>query len=278
MKKLFIFLICLVSFSSACFGASAAETPLQNAPYLESITLSNAQIDGGFNPNETYCTVTLDNPAESAVLESYTVNGDANVFATYDYDDANHQTGLVVTLTFANGSVIYTFEYSNPQSYSINSNANLAGLNCEYSEVQPQINASDTSYKLYIPYDLTELTITPVTEDINAYAAPIPLTLREGQETEIPITITASDGSTKKYTFKIIRVDKTVDEVKTEMADPAFVSFVEGEKFYQQPEFIITAGAVAGGAIAVLIIAAIVRRFAVNPYDSQEKEFYSAAE
>lgn len=62
------------------------------------------------------------------------------------------------------------------------------------------------------------------------------------------------------------------------MADPAFVSFVEGEKFYQQPEFIITAGAVAGGAIAVLIIAAIVRRFAVNPYDSQEKEFYSAAE
>lgn len=197
MKKLFIFLICLISFSSACFGASAAETPLQNAPYLESITLSNAQIDGGFNPNETYFTVTLDNPAESAVLESYTVNGDANVFATYDYDDANHQTGLVVTLTFANGSVIYTFEYSNPQSYSINSNANLAGLNCEYSEVQPQINASDTSYKLYIPYDLTELTITPVTEDINAYAAPIPLTLREGQETEIPITITASDGSTK---------------------------------------------------------------------------------
>ena len=163
MKQLFIFLICLVSFSSACFGASAAETPLQNAPYLESITLSNAQIDGGFNPNETYFTVTLDNPAESAVLESYTVNGDANVFATYDYDDANHQTGLIVTLTFANGSVIYTFEYSNPQSYSINSNANLAGLNCEYSEVQPQINASDTSYKLYIPYDLTELTITPVT-------------------------------------------------------------------------------------------------------------------
>lgn len=273
-----MFIICITACSAVCFSAHAAQAPLQNAPYLESITLSNAEIDGGFDPNETYFTVTLDNPAESAALESYSVNGDANVFATYNYDESNHQTGLVITLTFANGSVIYTFEYANPQAYSINGNADLADLNCEYSEIQPEINSSDTAYKLYIPSDLTELTLTPVTEDINAYAAQIPLTLREGQETEIPITVTASDGTTKKYTFEIIRVDKTVDEVKAEMAEPDFVSFVDDEKFYRQPEFVVTAGAVAGGIIAVVIIAAVFRRIAVNPYDSEEKEFYSAIE
>lgn len=278
MKKISAFFICLISCAMFSLTAFAAEAPLQNVPYLESIAFSNAQIDGGFKQDQTYFTVTLENPAQSAALESYKVNGEANVFATYKYDAANHQTGIIVTLNFDNGSVIYTFDYSNPQSYSVSGNANLAALNCEYAEVQPEINSGDTEYKLYIPSDLTQLNITPVTEDLNAYAAPVPLTLREGQETEISVTVTASNGSTKKYTFDITRVNKTVDEVKQEMQNPDFVSFVEGELFYQQPEFIVIAGAVAGGAAAVAVIAAIIKRFAVNPYDAGEKEFYSPVE
>lgn len=37
-------------------------------------------------------------------------------------------------------------------------------------------------------------------------------------------------------------------------------------------------GAVAGGLIVILIIAAIVKRVAANPYDEDEKEFYSPVE
>lgn len=258
--------------------ANAAEAPIQNAPFLENITFSNADIDGGFKMNETQFTLTLKNPNQSAALQSYSVNGNANVLATYLYDNTNRQTGITVTLEFSSGSVIYTFTYSNLPERSVNSNANLSSINCEYGEVRPEINSSDTAYKLYVPSDLTEINITPVTQDINATATSMPLTLREGQETEIPITVTASDGSTKKYTFDIVRVNKTVEEVKAEMERPGYVSFVEGERFYEQPIFAVTVGAVVGGIIVILIIAAIVKRVAANPYDTDEKEFYSPVE
>ena len=143
--------------------------------------------------------------------------------------------------------------------------------------MRPEINGEVTVYKLYVPSDLTEIHITPVTQDINATATAMPVTLREGQETEISVTVTASDGNTKKYTFEVTRVNKTVEEVKAEMAAPGYVSFVEGERFYEQPVFAVTAGAVVGGLIVILIIAAIVKRVAANPYDEDEKDFYAAA-
>lgn len=277
MKKVITVLVSIFCIFSTNLFASAAEAPIQNAPYLESITFSNAEIDGGFRTGETYFTLTLQNPEQSAALQSYKVNGNANVIATYEYDNANRQTGITVTLEFDSGSVIYTFTYSNAPEYEINSNANLASISCEYGEVRPEINGEDTVYKLYVPSDLTEIHITPVTQDINATATAMPVTLREGQETEISVTVTASDGNTKKYTFEVTRVNKTVEEVKAEMAAPGYVSFVEGERFYEQPVFAVTAGAVVGGLIVILIIAAIVKRVAANPYDEDEKDFYAAA-
>lgn len=278
MKRILPALLSLICLMCGSIFANAAEAPIQNAPYLESISFSNADIDGGFKTGETYFTLTLQNPNQSAALQSYTVNGNANVIATYQYDNANHQTGITVTLEFDSGSVIYTFTYSNTPEYSVNSNANLADISCEYGEVRPEINSEDTAYKLYVPSDLTEINITPVTQDINATATSMPVTLREGQETEIPITVTASDGTTKKYVFDITRVNKTTEEVKAEMAQPGYVSFVDGERFYEQPVFAVTVGAVAGGLIVILIIAAIVKRVAANPYDEDEKEFYSPVE
>lgn len=278
MKRILPALLCLICLMCGSIFANAAEAPIKNAPYLENISFSNADIDGGFRMDETRFTLTLKNPNQSAALQSYSVNGSANVLATYQYDDANRQTCIIVTLEFDSGSVIYTFTYSNAPEYSVNSNANLADINCEYGEVRPEINSEDTAYKLYVPNDLTEINITPVTQDINATATSMPVTLREGQETEIPITVTASDGSTKKYIFDIIRVNKTTEEVKAEMAQPGYVSFVAGERFYEQPVFAVTVGAVAGGLIVILIIAAIVKRVAANPYDTEEKEFYSPVE
>lgn len=278
MKRILPALLCLICLMCGSIFANAAEAPIKNAPYLESISFSNADIDGGFRTDETRFTLTLKNPNQSAALQTYSVNGNANVLATYQYDSANHQTGIIVTLEFDNGSVIYTFTYSNALEYSVNSNANLEDISCEYGEVRPEINSEDTAYKLYVPSDLTEINITPVTQDINATATSMPVTLREGQETEIPITVTASDGSTKKYTFDIIRVNKTTEQVKAEMAQPGYVSFVDGERFYEQPVFAVTVGAVAGGLIVILIIAAVVKRVAANPYDTDEKEFYSPVE
>lgn len=284
MKRGYSLLI--AALISACFlitGFSAfAENDisvqnalLSNVPYLESVSFTNAEIDGGFSKDKTNFTVTLSDPSESPMLKSYKVSGDAKIFVTYDYDELNRQSAVIVTLSFDSGSIIYTFSYSNPQEYAVNGNKNLSALTCEYGEVQPELNSEDTVYKLYIPSDLTKLDITPVTEDVNARCEPLSIEINADQQPELSFTVVASDGSTKHYKFKIKRVDKTVEAVKAEMEAEDFVTFVTTERFYEKPLFMIIVCSVAGGILIIAILAAVTKRITINPYDKDEKSFYA---
>lgn len=281
IKKLFSLIFALITAVcclSASFSAFAEEEnqllPLSNVPYLETISFNNAEIDGGFRKNKTMYTITLENPSVSPTLKGLHVQGDANVFVTYGYDGLNHQNAIIVTLSFENGSVIYTFNYSNVVEFTLSSNANLLDLACEYGEVQPAINDTDTEYKLYIPKDLTQLDITPVTQDINAHCDPLSVEINSTQQPALSVTVLASDGTTKKYTFQVRRIEKTMEEVKAEKNNPAFISFVDGELFYQKPIFSFICIAAAAGLIVILIAAKIARRITVNVYDREEKPFY----
>ncbi len=282
MKKLFSFLFAVITaavFISGAITAFSQESqtslvPLTNVPYLETISFSNAEIDGGFQKNKTQYTVTLEDPAVSPTLKSYHITGDAAVFVTYGYDGLNHQNAIIVTLSFENGSVIYTFNYSNVSEFKVSDNANLIGIASDYCEVQPAINETQTEYKLYIPSDLTQLDITPITQDVNAHCDPLSIEINSRQEPELSLTVCASDGTTKNYRFKVRRVDKTMAQVKEEKNNPAFISFVDGELFYQRPVFSIILGAAAAGIIIILIIVKITKRITVNAYDSEEKPFY----
>lgn len=263
--------------STAAFAAENAR-PLSNMPYLTSISFNNAEIEGGFSLNKTSFNLILENTAVSPSLKDYSINGSANLFVTYNYDETNHQNGINVTLGFDNGSVIYTFSYKNKPAPAVNGNADLLGVVCEMGELQPEFDKNTTSYKLYIPCDLTNLEIAPVTADINAYCAPLNMQLRENQETDFSFTVTASDGTVKAYKFKIKRVNKTMAEVKAEMAQENFKSFVDGELFYQKPVFSIVVYSTAGGIFVIIILALITKRITINPYDSDEKNFYCPVE
>ena len=254
---------------------TAIHSILQNAPYLESITFGNAEIDGGFSASKTNFSLTLADPSVSPTLKSYEISGEAKIFVTYNRDDIGRQTGITVTLNFDSGSIKYTFDYANAQEYAVTSNANLAALTCDLAEVQPAINGEDISYRLYIPSDLTQLVITPVTEDVNARCEPLNMEINESQQPELSFTVVASDGSTKNYKFKVRRVDKTVEEVKAEMEAEDYITFVSNEKFYQKPLFMIIVGSTAVGIMIIALLAAVVKRATINPYDKEEKSFYA---
>ncbi|MCH5317387.1 MAG: hypothetical protein J1E05_05370 [Eubacterium sp.] len=270
---------CCLFGGVTAFGAgdTAVQTALlSNVPYLESISFTNADIDGGFSKDKTNFTVTLKDPAISPMLKSYGISGEAKIFVTYSYDETGRQTGIVVTLSFESGSIIYTFNYSNPQEYAVTNNKNLTALICEYGEVQPTINAEDTVYQLYIPSDLTQLDITPVTEDVNARCAPLSVEINIDQQPDLSFTVVASDGTTKQYKFKVKRVNKSLEEVKAEMNAEDYVSFVSNEKFYQQPLFMIIVCSVAGGILVIALLAAVTKRLTITPYDKEEKSFYAS--
>lgn len=266
-------------FTFTPFSASASEVqPLGSVPYLTSISFNNAEIEGGFNQSKTTFNLVLADNAVSPSLKDYTVSGSADLFVTYNYDETNRQTGITVTLSFENGTVFYTFHYKNAEKPAVNSNADLLGVVCELGELQPAFDKNTTAYKLYLPSDLTNFEMAAVTEDINAYCAPINMELRENQETDFSFVVTAADGTTKTYKFKIKRVNKTMAQVKAEMAQDGFESFVDGELFYQKPIFNIVFFSAVGGIAVIAVLIVITKRITVNPYDSDEKEFYSPIE
>lgn len=247
-------------------------------PVLIDISFKNAKIDGTFSHNEQEYSITLTDNTATPTLDSYALKGDADLFINYIYDETNHQIGLTATLQYETGSKIYNFTYSNPAAYVQNSNSNLSSIYVPYSELSPSLNDNDTAYKLYIPSDLTELTITPVTSDINAYCAPVTLKLSADQTPKITLMCTASDGNKKDYSISIKRVNKTTEQVKAEMQQPDYVSFVDGTRLFEKPEFIMIMCAVLGGLILIMIMFAVTKRIAVNPYDKEEKPFYSSVE
>ena len=276
MKKIGLALITLMCLIMAFQPLQALAG--DNSPVLNSISFKNGDIDNGFKSNKHEYSITLKDSSVSPTLKSYDVKGNADIFVTYNYDDTKHQTGLTVTLQYETGSTIYNFNYANPNDYAVNNNNLLESIYCPYGELSTPINDNDTAYKLYIPSDLTSLKITPITKDINAYCAPVELKLSDGQTTKITMICTASDGSKRDYSFDIKRVDKTTAQVKEEMARPDFTSFVDGTRIYQKPEFIITAVAVSGGIVLLIVFLKVTRRITVNPYDSEEKPFYSPVE
>ena len=286
-----------ISFSITPFNAIADDTQREassenatqtateaqatgNSPVLLDIGFKNAHLDSKFDPDIFEYTITLDDNTVTPTLESYALAGDANIFITYDSDETNHKTGLTATIEYETGSKKYIFKYSNPPQYIVTGNCNLSDIYVFCGEVYPKLNSEDTSYKLYIPCDMTTLRISPSTEDINAYCVNTTheITLLPNQTFTVTIKCIASDGSEKDYTFDIKRSHKTTEEVKNEMSQKGYASLVEGTRLYEKPEFILTLVCVIGGVAVILVLYRLTKRIAINPYDKDEKPFYSSVE
>ena len=244
-------------------------------PVLSEISFRNAEINEEFSPFINDYTLTLEDSTLTPTLKSYEVKGTAEVFVTYSLDEAKHQTGIVVTLEYESGTTVYDFTFSNAQTYSGSANNCLYELNCRLGEVYPAINDKDTEYKLYIPSDLTTLQLSAATQDIGAYCEiPKEIELNADQEPNITVTVTASNGETRQYNFKVKRLNKTSEQVRAEMNSPDFETLVKGELFYQKPSFIITVLASAGGILLIVVFVSLAKRLTVKAEDADEVEFF----
>lgn len=247
-----------------------------DAPVLKSISFTNAKIDEKFSSDIHEYGITLDDPNVTPMIDKYSIDGKGEIFVTYNTDDAKHQNGIAITLEYESGTVIYNFNYTNPAEYTPNANNNLAKVECHLGEVYPALNESTTDYKLYIPSDMTEIRMTAITDDTSAVCeVPSSIKLNADQEPTITVTVTASDATTKVYSFRVKRLNKTMAEVEQEMAQPEFVSLVQGELFYQKPEFVILICSVAGGIVLLAILIILSKRMTVKISDDDEVEFFS---
>ena len=261
------------------FCATEVMAEQEEIPSLVSIEFNNAKINEEISKDVNKYTLTLDSATSTPTLKSYEISGSAQLFVNYKLDEAMHQTGVVVTLEYVGGSVEYTFDYTNASYDKTSGNNLLADISCPNCKVYPEINDKTVNYKLFIPSDLTELNISTVTQDINAYCdLPKSISLAADQEPEFTITVTAANGKTRVYKLQVKRVDKNTNEVAGEIKTDGEEAIVSDELFFKKPEFLVTAGCIAGGILLIAVILAIIKRITVKPEDEEEPEFFDGKE
>ncbi|MBQ9517748.1 MAG: hypothetical protein IJR60_06685 [Eubacterium sp.] len=278
MKKIIsAVLLCFVILTALLpVTAFAAEGEV---PQLKSITFKNATATEAFSPKKHNYLLVLDDTSVTPTLDTYELDGEANIFVNYVYDTARHQTGVKVTMEYANGTLIYDFKYKNIEYYNESDDNYLRALMCNLGVVYPEIDDYTTEYTIYIPKDLTVLELSAATCDTGAYCeVPNEISLTSEQELNIPLTVIASNGDIRAYTFSVHRTDKSSKEFARAIRHGNTDALVKNEIFYQRPEFVIITVGTLCVLLVILILVKMFKRLAIEVEDGDEQEFFADGE
>ncbi len=157
-----------------------------------------------------------------------TANGGAGIVRMSYFATDAAPTSVTATLTFkaiAAGAANFaatTSEFSNDDDYSslgnpsktlsvtatnptLSANANLASIKPSSGTLTPKFSANVTNYTISVPYTTTSLSLSVTTQDKGAKTSVSGKNaLAVGKNTQV-ITVTAPNGTTKKYTVVINR-------------------------------------------------------------------------
>ena len=137
-----------------------------------------------------------------------TLGGETFVKVKFTLSDSLAK-GENISVSFKNISISSTENEANPSevTYSVeitkkSSDATLYSLSIGDVKLSPAFSSDVTSYTATVDYRTTPLKVNYKTNDPNAKAKVAGATLKEGKNT-LTITVTAEDGTTKKYTVAI---------------------------------------------------------------------------
>ncbi len=236
MKTTIRQILCLLSAiavicSLSVFGASAAASSSAVSVSSSNVTIGNtftvtvkvsATAIGSVDGRLTY------DPSIIEFVSGDDAYGTAGSVLLTKWSSADNAASFIFTLTFTakaagNSSISFsTIEVTNfneealdPSSASANvtvsapvvlsGNANLSSLKVSSGTLSPAFSANTTNYSVTVPNSVTKVTVSAVAADKDAKTAISGNdSLSVGTNTRV-ITVTAPNGTTKKYTVKITR-------------------------------------------------------------------------
>lgn len=239
------------------------------APVLTEVSFSGAVLESAFSSEIFEYKLAITDQSSNIRLASYKCpDYNAMVQVYYLTNTSGDAIGLVVRLSNDSGANEYKFLFNTIKEIKKTPDASLMSLTFDYGELSPKFNAEIYKYTLYLPKDLEVLNIRAVTSDENAkIGTPSQITLNQNQQSSISVKITSSDGTnTLTYKLNIKRVNKTIAQIKSEMEDPNFESFVE-IPFYETAPFYIGLGVILF-LIALALVLYFTLRKKKNPMSS----------
>ena len=197
------------------------------------------------------------------------------LYITYNVNEAGAETGIVATVQTQNARRRYEFTYTNVDDVVVNSDASLASIefNCAY--LADDIYEDMPSYTLYIPSDLTVLNIYPVANDANAVCSgPFEFVLEPDQNPAVNITVTASDMTTRTYTFQTVRVSLTQAQFVRCLENGDIDTIIASRPFLSQPGVKIALGAGGFGLALLLVAVPVLRRVFLSTLPPDDIAFF----
>ncbi|WP_307852094.1 cadherin domain-containing protein [Neobacillus rhizophilus] len=207
--------------TSADFGLNFAP-PLSNNADLSNLTVSTGALVPGFSSGTTNYSVSVGYNVPSITVTPTVADSTATI--TVDNQsvpsgvgrDVTLQTGpnlIPVRVTAQDGTIkTYTITV---QKATPSNNALLANLTASTGTLNPIFAASIKDYSITVPNSTSQIKFTPTTADANATVTVGGNLVKSGQESplinlaagenNIPIIVTAQDGSTVTYTVKLNR-------------------------------------------------------------------------
>lgn len=257
------------------YGASAdSTTQAQDEPYLNSISFDGGTINETFSKNRYTYTFTLSQPGTRPLLKSYNISA-GRLYITYEVNEAGVETGVVATVQTQDAKRVYEFLYSNVDEIVENSDTSLASIDFNCAYLADDIYEDQSQYLLYIPSDLTVLNIYPVANDANAVCSgPFEFTLEPDQSPSVNITVTASDKTTRTYTFQTVRVTLTQEQF-VQCLENGDVDTIENSRpFLSQPGVKVAIVAGAFGLVVLLIAVPVCRKVLLSTEPPDDIEFF----
>ncbi len=192
-----------------CTYSAKIAPPLSSNCKLSSLTVSNATISPAFSADTTKYTASVPFSTSSLQISATAADSKAKVSVSNPQLTAGGTTSVRITVTAENGSTKeYVIQVTRAQdpNYVKSDNAALKSLTVEGYTLSPVFAADVTQYYVWLPYEEEAVTVQAAAADSKAsltigdYEELLP-----GKGTNIPIAVTAEDGTELVYTVTVVR-------------------------------------------------------------------------
>ena len=188
--------------SNNCSKQIQIVNPPSSNNNLSNLTVSNGNID--FNKNNTSYSVSVDSNITSINISASAEDSGASISGTgvKGLNFGNNRFDIVVT---APSGVRKTYTINVNRKDNRSSNNRLASLNVNGAELNPKFSSDNESYNVSVPYSIANLSINARAEDSKSNVNISSTALTAEETTDVRITVTAENGSTKTYVIHATR-------------------------------------------------------------------------
>jgi gliding motility-associated-like protein len=210
--------------STKTYVINVIKSASSNNAQLSALTLSSGSLNPVFNSATLNYTASVANtttsvtvtPVLSDATARQTVNGTAVASGSASNSIAlNVGANIINTaVTAQDGVTIITYSVTINRAGS--SNANLSNLVLNSASLSPSFTSSTTNYTATVANNITSITLTPTMADANAAISITGIAVASGNASagqplavgvnNIPVTVTAQDGTIKTYTVTVTRL------------------------------------------------------------------------